>query len=739
VKILAGTTITLISAGLLVASTARADEATSAISSPETVRVLFLPVTGHQGEAVQAGALLSQSLEATLSAAAAEQRVELLTAADLGRVAGRSPQEHLARCSDACLTVCQHRLGRLAGLDWVVTGTVMDVSPTTRLVELLLVDLHAPLSDPRMLPFELQVTGHHSAIAASERELVASVQRVVMGLEREDEATSCCGGEASRGVAPSYFVAPFDVAPRERDLGQGVELAGRLEAAFDETLRLDARRLEPRTLGVVTDYDSGVFLESCPPGDHYQCALHVAENTGVDWAVTGLVLESPVALGARSVQVTFVNRANPQVGEVEISQEAVLLVDEPDAERRFLERVVAGFEFFVRSESCEGGCEQEPDLRVHVWMPREQLESGADEQPLVERDEVTDTLITLDSGRGSRGERLNIEELDGSEASGDLDDLRPGVRDEAPGFTVAERGGDLVFEGGAAVWYASTGTALYGDVVLDSYQEDEALAVGSYLVAEKRPSASVALGLGLGLSRRTDLMLRAGLFAGSYHQALSTKEWDSWDEIVVWDDLDERDGTGGFMAWHAQALLHISLRPLPLVDEGLSSGDGAVDGVGSGGRDLGGTSGGDAAAASSADERIEELDLDDEAELDPTLPPVELRQVATERRLAPFVEIGGGVLQLPLPATQQSHLPSSVQTWDGFTWPNARLALGLEYGIAAKLDVALMLPLYLHFGPATHSAEQGDLELLTFLEDSPSIAWGTGIELLVRPRFGLGE
>ena len=120
-------------------------------------------------------------------------------------------------------------------------------------------------------------------------------------------------------------------------------------------------------------------------------------------------------------------------------------------------------------------------------------------------------------------------------------------------------------------------------------------------------------------------------------------------------------------------------------------------------------------------------------------PPVELRQAATERRLAPFVEIGAAVQQLPLPAAQQSNLPSSVQTWDGFTWPTARLALGLDYGIASKLDVALMLPLYLHLGPATHSAEQGDLELLTFLDGSPSFAWGTGLELLVRPRLGLGE
>ncbi len=695
---LAGTTIALLCFGLLGTPTARA---AAAEDGAEATRILFLPLVGRQGDAVQAAALLSESMAVALGDAAPEHGVELLEIADLGRVAGRSPQEHLARCSTECSEVCQRRLGRLAGMDWVVSGTLGDDGPTKRTLELQLLNLHAPLSVPSVLYFGQQIAGHHTVIADSERAMVAAVQEAVLALEPRVQDASCCVSEIPSRADLGYFVTPFEVSPAARDGGQGIDLARRLEQAFDDSLRLDAPRLETHSLGTVAEIDTGVFLASCPPGASYQCALQAAENTDVPWAVTGVIQESPAELGARSIQVYFVNRDDPQVGEVAFSQEVVLPAGDLEGEQRFLERVVATFEFFVRGERCDSGCEGDPTLQVSAWLPSQGPEPEPERQAVVELDEVTDTVITLDAGGRGQGERAVIEELDGSEGLDDLDALGRRERGEPSGFGVEGRGGDIVVEGGLSFWYASTGTALVGDVVLDSFQADEALALGSYLVAEQRPSAAATLGLGLGLSRRTDLMLRAGIFSGSYHQALSTKEWDSWDEVVVWDDLDERDGDGGFLAWQAQALLHLSLRRF---DEELEP----------------------------VDEPFSELDDD---KIDPTLPPTELREAQVHARLAPFVELGGGVWQLPLPAAQQSHLPSSVQTWDGFTWPTLRLAVGMDYGLASKLDVAVMVPLYLHMGPATHSAEQGELELLSFLEDRPTFAWGSGFEILVRPRL----
>ena len=139
------------------------------------------------------------------------------------------------------------------------------------------------------------------------------------------------------------------------------------------------------------------------------------------------------------------------------------------------------------------------------------------------------------------------------------------------------------------------------------------------------------------------------------------------------------------------------------------------------------------------DEQIDMLDLEDEADMDPTLPPTEDHAPRGDRRLAPFLEVGGGVLRLPLPAGHQTRMPTALETWDGFTWPTARLAAGLDLALGKNLDLSLAIPFYLHFGAATLTVEEGEITLLMVADDQPTTAWGTGLELLLRPRMPLGK
>ena len=151
-------------------------QAQGSSSGEARLRVLFLPLDGSASpELEQAAALMSQNLRLQLIAEGEANDIEVLTLDQIGRVGGRAAPELLSHCQATCAWVCQARLGRTAGLDWIVTGSLEDASIEMRRIRLRLFDLGDSLALPIQRDYPMRVTGHHSEIAENERIAINSI------------------------------------------------------------------------------------------------------------------------------------------------------------------------------------------------------------------------------------------------------------------------------------------------------------------------------------------------------------------------------------------------------------------------------------------------------------------------------------------------------------------------------------------------------------------------------------
>ncbi|MFH1468569.1 MAG: hypothetical protein ABIO70_29535 [Pseudomonadota bacterium] len=639
--------------------------------------------------ATPAATLLAEGLAHRL--AQEDSGVEVLTADALDAAAWT---RELEACPTTQGPACARRVGRLAGMDWAITGSLQVVGDGTHAVQIQILDLRAPLQEAFPMSASLPVVGDPNTIAWKEASFVDEVAFALKRLQRREERPRRCAE-----LEPvHYLVGPFDVRPASEPRSRGLELTDTLAAQLPAALRLGTAQGDPAALAPMGDVPSDTYLQSCPPGNAYGCTLRVAQNAGLRWAITGAVEVSPEDIGARVVEVWFVDADAPETGDAlmgeDLSYPGIILVlpdDDPAAWAAFPREVAASWEAFVRARTC-----------------------------------APERLITAESAATPERVEVEEDELPPDVRARDLDqvDRRHGP---AGGYSPAARAGDLVLEAALDVQYGSSSLVYFGDVVLDTYS-DEALAIGGALEAQPRLAFAPTVGFGVGLSSRLDLVVRGSLRSGDYTERLSTREWDGWDEVYTWEHVDESEGST-FLAWGAEGALHVSLRRKPararererFEEEDLDDPDlGHLQSH---------AAGLDAARAAAA----EELDELEEAE------PRGLEPQAPASRVAPFVELGAGVLKLPLPPTQQEGLPSALPRFDGFTWPVARVALGVEAALSDGLDLAIAVPVELYLGPGSVAQQEGDYDLLTFAEGGSVTAFSVGFRVMARPRVGLGR